>query len=200
MNKRWLTRFLIVLIVSIGGRVLRHYNHNNSSIDDLISNQPSAETTAPLITPPTAPPTSQPLTGGNFNHPPTEVIEQEIHKQINAYRQSLGLTPLKEDYRITAESRKFSAKMASGAAKFSHDGFEQRAKNLEMKALKYISVGENLALLQGYEDLATTAVQGWIESPGHHATMIGDYDLTGIGVMKNDEGVYYFTQLFLKRQ
>ena len=188
MSKHWLTRLLIPLILFFGSRVLQDRVAN----DQLTTPQ----TNAPLSTP-----SPQPLTiRQSFNHPPTEMIEQEIHKQINNYRQSRGLSPLKEDYRITDESRKYSAKMASGVADFSHNGFDQRADNLEKKALKYFSVGENLALLQGYEDLATEAVQGWIDSPGHHENIIGDYDLTGIGVIKNEEGVYYFTQLFLKRQ
>ncbi|MGB2925037.1 MAG: CAP domain-containing protein [Limnothrix sp.] len=131
---------------------------------------------------------------------PNEQVEQLIHEKINNYRESRGLTPFTLDYRITNESRKYSEKMASGAAEFSHDGFEQRAESLEKQALKYQSVAENLAMLQGYDDLATVAVEGWIDSPGHHKNIIGDFDLTGVGVVKNEAGEYYFTQLFLKRQ
>ncbi|NJN73194.1 MAG: CAP domain-containing protein [Limnothrix sp. RL_2_0] len=130
---------------------------------------------------------------------PTEQIEQLIHEKINDYRISQGLPALSLDYRITNESRKYSEKMASGEAEFSHDGFDERAENLEKQALKYESVGENLAMLQGYDDLATEAVNGWIASPGHHKNIVGDYELTGIGVVKNEAGEYYFTQLFLKR-
>ncbi|WP_024545650.1 CAP domain-containing protein [Picosynechococcus sp. NKBG15041c] len=133
------------------------------------------------------------------NNPSTETIERQIHEKINTYRNSLGLKPLTLDYRITNESRLYSAKMASGEATFSHDGFENRAASLEKQALKYASVAENLALIQGYDDLATVAVEGWIDSPGHHKNIIGDFDLTGIGVVQNQEGAYYFTQLFLKR-
>ncbi|MBV5261554.1 CAP domain-containing protein [Synechococcus moorigangaii CMS01] len=134
------------------------------------------------------------------NNPSIEIIEQQIHEKINTYRISLGLKPLTLDYRITNESRKYSAKMASGEASFSHDGFEDRAASLEKQALQYASVAENLALIQGYDDVATIAVEGWIDSPGHHKNIVGDFGLTGIGVVKNEEGVYYFTQLFLKRR
>jgi len=44
------------------------------------------------------------------------------------------------------------------------------------------------------------AVKGWINSPGHQKNMVGDYNLTGIGIAKNNVGEYYFTQLFVKKR
>jgi len=43
-------------------------------------------------------------------------------------------------------------------------------------------------------------VQGWLKSPGHRKNIKGDFDVTGIGVSKNAQGDYYFTQIFIKRQ
>ncbi|AFY40531.1 SCP-like extracellular [[Leptolyngbya] sp. PCC 7376] len=191
MRQPWIVRLIIPLLFYFGSRVVLNRTENAPQ-----TQQP----TSPITAPQTAVSQSSAPSTQKLRHPSTAQIETEIHAQINTYRQSRGLSPLELDYRIIDESRKFSGKMASGAAEFSHDGFDQRAENLEKKALKYASVGENLALLQGYEDLATTAVEGWIDSPGHHENIIGDYHLTGIGVVKNEEGVYYFTQLFLKRQ
>ncbi|OKH18285.1 CAP domain-containing protein [[Limnothrix rosea] IAM M-220] len=187
MRPSRLLRLFIPLIIFFGSRIALNQSEPSQT--------PQQPTPPPVVSAPQPP---SPV--ARAPKPSTEQIETEIHAQINTYRQSRGLEPLTLDYRITEESRKFSAKMASGAAEFSHDGFDERAENLEKKALKYATVGENLALLQGYDDLATTAVEGWIDSPGHHENIIGDYDLTGIGVVKNEEGVYYFTQLFLKRQ
>ena len=50
----------------------------------------------------------------------------------------------------------------------------------------------------GYSNPGEVAVEGWIKSPGHHKNMIGDYDLTGIGIAQNSEGTYYFNQIFIK--
>ncbi|ANV84166.1 SCP-like extracellular protein [Picosynechococcus sp. PCC 7003] len=183
-HQRW-SRFVVPILFYFGARFV--FEQTERPTISPTANQPVVQQEQPL--------TSQPV-----KLPNTETIEQQIHAQINAYRISLGLEPLTLDYRITNESRKYSAKMASGEASFSHDGFEDRAASLEKQALKYASVAENLALLQGYDDLATVAVEGWIDSPGHHKNIIGDFDLTGIGVVKNEEGVYYFTQLFLKRR
>ncbi len=39
-------------------------------------------------------------------------------------------------------------------------------------------------------------MSGWLRSPGHRENIEGAYDLTGIGVARSRQGVYYFTQLF----
>jgi uncharacterized protein YkwD len=61
-------------------------------------------------------------------------------------------------------------------------------------------MGENLAFMKGYPDPVSVAVKGWINSPGHQKNMVGDYNLTGIGIAKNNAGEYYFTQLFVKKR
>jgi uncharacterized protein YkwD len=42
-------------------------------------------------------------------------------------------------------------------------------------------------------------VQGWLNSPGHLKNIQGDFDLTGIGVVKTAQNRYYFTQLFIRQ-
>ncbi|MEB3225856.1 MAG: CAP domain-containing protein [Synechococcus sp.] len=182
--QRW-WRLLLIVLASLGTTFILEQYKQSSPLE---SSSPPTTQQEPLV-----------LTPGTKN-PSPEIIEQQIHEKINAYRVNLGLKPLTLDYRITNESRKYSAKMASGEATFSHDGFEGRASNLEKQALPYASVAENLALIQGYDDVATVAVEGWIDSPGHHKNIVGDFDLTGIGVVKNEDEIYYFTQLFLKRR
>ncbi len=179
MKRSLISRLIVTGLIFLGYR--------------LVFNRPDATSVAPSSSSP-----STALDQGD-RQATTQEIEQRIHEQINAYRKTKGLSPLNLDERITQESRIYSAKMASGEATFSHDGFEQRSKNLTNKALKHSNAGENLAYLQGYEDLATTAVKGWIASPGHHENIVGDFNTTGIGVAPNEEGTYYFTQIFVKQ-
>lgn len=127
------------------------------------------------------------------------ILEQATHQQINQYRQSQNLPPLLLDARISDEARQFSQKMAKKEAPFSHDGFDGRVKGIG-KSIRFQSVGENLAFNMGYSDPVTVAVQGWIKSPGHRKNMVGDFELTGIGIAKNPKGEYYFTQLFVKKR
>ncbi|MGK7938795.1 MAG: CAP domain-containing protein [Crocosphaera sp.] len=123
-------------------------------------------------------------------------LEQEINRKVNQYRISKNLQPLQLNAEISYVARQHSRNMANKTATFSHDGFDNRAEAVG-KTIPYRSFAENLAYLKGYTELADVAVKGWINSPGHRKNMEGDFNLTGVGIAKNSEGEYYFTQLFL---
>lgn len=124
-------------------------------------------------------------------------LEAKVHQQVNEYRQSQGLSPLKLDSRISNESRRHSQDMAEGQVKFSHDGSSQRFEAVG-RHIRFRQIAENLAYNSGYADPVKQAVKGWIDSPGHHKNMVGNYSLTGVGVAKNAKGEYYFTQIFVR--
>lgn len=129
---------------------------------------------------------------------PFSTMEQTVHQQVNQYRQAHNLPPLTLDARISEQARLHSQAMGKGQVPFGHAGVEQRVKAIG-KSILYRAAAENVAFNQGYSDPVTQAVQGWIKSPGHRHNMEGQYDLTGIGIAKNAQGEYYFTQLFIKR-
>ena len=126
-------------------------------------------------------------------------LEESVHQQVNQYRQSRNLPPLKLDARISEQARVHSQAMASGKVPFSHNGFEGRVKAIA-KSIPYRKAGENVAYNMGYSNPGEQAVEGWIKSPGHRQNMEGDFDLTGVGITKNAKGEYYFTQVFIKRR
>lgn len=126
-----------------------------------------------------------------------EPIEQAVHNQVNQYRASLGLPALALDSRISSQARTHSQNMASGAVSFSHDGFNQRVAVIAT-VIPYSGSAENVTYNQGYADPATQAVQGWLNSTGHRTNIEAQYNLTGIGVAKNANGSYYFTQIFVR--
>lgn len=131
--------------------------------------------------------------------PDAEIValEESIHAQINQYRQSRGLAPLALNGAISDQARLHSQAMASGETSFSHTGFEKRVEAIA-QSVTYQSAAENVAYNQGYSDAAQQAVAGWLNSPGHLENIQGNYDLTGIGVARNSQGEYYFTQIFLQ--
>jgi uncharacterized protein YkwD len=131
--------------------------------------------------------------------PAPSAMEQAILTQVNAYRQSKGLSPLVNDSRITDQARRHSENMAAGRTPFGHAGFQDRV-NAIAKVVPYQGAAENVAYNMGYKDPVTQAVQGWIKSTGHRQNMEGKYDLSGIGVAKNAKGEYYFTQVFIKKR
>ncbi|MEH1951610.1 MAG: CAP domain-containing protein [Nostoc sp.] len=122
-------------------------------------------------------------------------LEQSIFNQINNYRASQGLPALTRNSAIDNQVRLHSKNMANGTVSFGHSGFSER---LNATGVAYRSAAENVAYNQGYDDPATKAVQGWLKSPGHLANIRGNYNLTGIGVAKNSQGVIYFTQMFIR--
>jgi uncharacterized protein YkwD len=131
-------------------------------------------------------------------NPAVTSLELSIYHQVNLYRQSLDLPPLVIDPVISAQARAHSEEMAKTGS-MNHDGFRERVDSVA-KTITYRSAAENVATNMGYKQPDLVAIQGWIESPGHHRNMIGRYNLTGIGVVQDAKGEYYFTQIFIRER
>ena len=124
-------------------------------------------------------------------------LERLTLDKVNAYRASKGLLGLRWNESIAERARRHSRDMASGASAFGHDGFDARMHELA-KSVIWASVAENVFMLLNLSDPAAVAVGGWIDSPGHRQNIEGDYDLTGIGIVRAEDGSLYFTQIFVK--
>ncbi|MBD0387373.1 MAG: CAP domain-containing protein [Nostoc sp. C3-bin3] len=125
----------------------------------------------------------------------TSALEQSVFKKINDYRVSQKLPKLTRNSAIDDKAMIHSKDMANRKVPFGHTGFSQRVKTVN---IPYSSAGENVAYNQGYNDPVTTAVQGWLKSPGHLANIRGNFQKTGIGVATNSRGEIYFTQIFFR--
>ena len=126
----------------------------------------------------------------------TDALEQSIYNQVNQYRESQNLPPLVFDETIAEQARAHSVNMAN-LNLLSHDGFSDRVETIK-QVISYSGAAENVASNMGYAQPDDTAIQGWIKSPGHNRNMLGNYDLTGIGVAARG-GEYYFTQIFIQK-
>jgi uncharacterized protein YkwD len=124
-------------------------------------------------------------------------LELDTYNLVNKYRQSRNLPPLTIDPAISAQAKAHSEKMAR-TRNMTHDGFHERADSIA-QTIVYRKAAENVAYNMGYGQPDLVAVQGWIESPGHQLNMTGQYDLTGIGIVQNSKGEYYFTQIFIRK-
>lgn len=122
-----------------------------------------------------------------------ELIAREALDATNQYRASKGMPPCRWHAQIARIAAQHAASMASGAAPFSHDGFDQRVAAFPVA---HRSAAENLALNKGIANVAQAAVDGWITSPGHEANLRGKFNLCGIGVARSANGTFYLTQLF----
>jgi uncharacterized protein YkwD len=119
-------------------------------------------------------------------------LERSIHNQIDRYRRSLNLPPLTIDPTVSAQARAHSQEMAqSGTLIHTMDSVDLQRK--------YPTAAENIASTQDYPHPDRIAVQDWIASQAHQQNILGNYNLTGIGVAKNAQGEYFFTQIFIKK-
>ncbi|MEO7531812.1 MAG: CAP domain-containing protein [Sediminibacterium sp.] len=125
-------------------------------------------------------------------------MEESILGYINAHRRSKGLSSLQMNDAASTQAYQHSKNMATGKTGFGHTGFDQRIQAIKkaMGTTYMAASAENVA----YGQLSAQAVvKGWLNSSGHRRNIEGNYNLTGIGVAKDREGVIYFTQIFLKK-
>lgn len=121
-------------------------------------------------------------------------IEDEILKLVNQHREDQGLDPLIKNETATELSVDHTKYMIS-INKINHDDFNERSKVLQQKE-KAVRTGENVAVGQ---PTAKAVVKAWLDSPGHRKNIEGNFSHSGIAAIKNDQGRFYYTQLFFKK-
>lgn len=160
--------------------------------------QPIEELSAPQVNNSSSPPNieNEQISPKSSDVENESSIEKEVEEQINQYRKEEGLLPLTIDPAINKLAKMHSEEMASGEVPVGHQGFQGRSKTLADN-IDSEAVSENVAYNKGYENPAKQAVEGWVKSPGHKKNIEGKYNLTGIGVAKNEQSEVFFTQIFV---
>ena len=121
-------------------------------------------------------------------------IEQDLLDIVNEHRLTLDTNTLEfSDVAYKYANIHTDYMIAKGS--ISHDNFSSRATNINSE-VSVEMVAENVA--KDYQT-AKDAFQGWYTSSSHKKTMEGDFTHTGISVKKDEQGNYYFTQLFYKQ-
>jgi uncharacterized protein YkwD len=137
-----------------------------------ITNGLSGQTTPSATQPPPATmlPTTEPITG-----------TVTLNEAVNIYRTGHGLPGLntRPDLCRAAEQRGQQI-----TADFSHNGFEAA-----ISGLTYEAAAENI--WRGEPFSTEKAINGWNESPGHKANLLGNYTF-GCGAVANGRAVYLF--------
>ena len=83
------------------------------------------------------------------------------------------------------------------------DHYDREGKTVEerLKAGRirnWRMIGENLFMCKGYKKFSDIAVKGWMRSPGHRANILEqDFNQTGIGVARSNDGTIFITQIFI---
>ncbi|OUR98986.1 hypothetical protein A9Q86_13020 [Flavobacteriales bacterium 33_180_T64] len=126
--------------------------------------------------------------------PAAKTIEIEILELINAHRINEGLEPLNNHNTIKAVAFTHTDYMVE-EDNVSHDNFFQRQNSLINNA-SATSVSENVAYAFSS---AQSVVNAWLNSEGHRENIEGDYTDFDISAEQNEEGKWYFTNIFIKR-
>jgi uncharacterized protein YkwD len=121
--------------------------------------------------------------------------ESELLVLVNQYRVSQGLNELQPINHVSFKSYEHNLYMIE-KKEISHDLFTQRSNNL-IQVLGAVRVGENLA----YNfSTPNSALNAWINSPGHKKNLEGDYTHFGVSITIDPEtGKSYYTNMFLKK-
>ena len=84
--------------------------------------------------------------------------------------------------------------MSTGKTAFGHYGFDDRVKNLT----PWCGAAENVAF--NYSTKPEDVVNMWLNSSGHRANIESTQAThSAVSAVKNSEGVWYYTQIFIKR-
>jgi len=117
----------------------------------------------------------------------------EIFRLVNMHRESIGLSPLEKNETAEQMAIDHTNYMIS-IGEANHDGFEERAMILNAQE-NALSTAENVA--QFFPN-AASVVNGWLESGGHRDNIEGNFTHTGIAAVLDEQGRYYYTQIFYR--
>lgn len=128
----------------------------------------------------------------------SDVLTQQLILQyVNEYRVAYHLAPLVLNTKISKEAAGHSAEMASKQVAFGHAYFQTRIQHIYHDIPHCQAGAENVAY---YKQNAKNLVAAWIASPGHRRNILGNYNLTGIGIAHaSKRGWAYYTQIFIRK-
>jgi uncharacterized protein YkwD len=142
--------------------------------------------------------TSAPTGGGGTCNPATNAaIESQIVQLINQQRSNQGLPALSVNNKLTNAARGHSKDMACNDF-FSHNSPTTGGAGNRIAAQGYSASawGENIAAGYG---TASAVVNGWMDSSGHRANILGaNYSEIGVGYafLEGSDYGHYYTAVF----
>ena len=123
-------------------------------------------------------------------------LEQQVVNAVNEIRAKRGLSRLSVNTLIVQEARSHSLEMERKSVPFGHDGFFTRIKHLQGRIKGYNGGSENVAWYPPSKS-PRDVVNLWMTSSGHRRNILGSYQLTGVGIVRDKRGWLYYTQIFI---
>ena len=126
-------------------------------------------------------------------------IGKKCFHLTNNFRAKNNLPPLLWDDSIWRISFTHSKNMGESIVPFGHKGFNERVNQFPFF---YTLACENVFMCKGFinYDIATLAVNGWINSPGHRKNLLSNSTHCAIATYINNSGAFYLTQMFARKK
>ena len=138
-----------------------------------------------------------------------EAIAEKILVKTNAIRSSQGKPDLAQNDEMDILASVHSQNMVTHDF-FAHVDHENKtpSNRADDLAFSWSSIAENIGQVPWFENvngcgdtrsaevISDCVVEGWRNSPGHYANMIGDFEELGVGVAFTKDSIAYFTQVF----
>tara|TARA_R110002033_G_scaffold58464_2_gene107940 strand:- start:71763 stop:72239 length:477 start_codon:yes stop_codon:yes gene_type:complete len=120
-------------------------------------------------------------------------VEKELLAIVNNHRTSKGYGPLTYNA-IAYKYANIHTDYMISKGSINHDNFSSRASSVSAE-VNASSVSENVA--RNYVT-AAKVLENWLNSSEHRKAIEGDFTHTAVSVKKDQNGNFYFTQLFYK--
>jgi uncharacterized protein YkwD len=138
---------------------------------------------------------TEPLPAG-----PDEAMESATAAVVNRYRHEHDLPKLEKNEFLNDLAREHSRMMAQHLSGFGHSGFQDRFGKAAKAIHGLNGIGENVGMCTGVPGPGLDPVEmifdGWTKSSMHRRNMVGNYNVTGVGVWVDRRGMAYFTQIY----
>ncbi len=172
------------------------YGYGLIQVADALAWNGGGTPNTPVPTPTGPTPTSTATTVPTVTPTPVSDWEARVVQLINSQRANNGLPPLRVDSRLVQAARRHSQDMADNNF-FSHYGSDGSSPfdRIRDAGYSFRTAGETIA--GGYIS-PESAVDGWMNSPGHRAILLGNYDDIGVGYVYKANSTYrhYWTADF----
>ncbi len=122
-------------------------------------------------------------------------IEKEILRLTNEHRKTLEKPDLVMNEILWKGAGEHTQYMIN-KGKIGHDNFSERLVKLIEELGSGGGRAENVAKGQR---TAKAVVDAWLDSQGHRENIEGDFTIIGIAAIKDANGNYYYTQIFVRQ-
>lgn len=141
---------------------------------------------------------------GTFNIKITDAnrlpqLEKDIYGLVNQYRLNIGLSELAWSNTVAKQCRNHSVDIALGNISYGHQGFQERIETIRHNFPNAAGV-ENIAKHYNSNDLAKKVVEEWLANPQAQEKIEGNFQTTGVGVAKDSNENFYFTQILISQE